>query len=330
MYQSVYVIDVPIRSIAGTHSITEEDLGLPPGTLPPEELATLGHLITVDKKLLSPFEKLRARVKRLLASKGVKVGMGTVVTSADLQPLVDELTAIQKEFYDSKTELVSVFDSSIAERIAENPAYGELIKRYAPDVRRVERRLSFDIDVYKFDVPEQDPNEPLLTKTLNRSGNDISRRLLREVADFVENVHKVSIAENSRLVKHNLGPLRNTLLPKIRSFQLLDSSLAPVATYLESLIVDITSAIDARPGGNAFLEGSHLAPFEKRLNALRSVNGIEGLMASRPAATDTFVARPAAAPKAPPEPAVAPVPRSLPKRNPAPAQPQGRRQVVAF
>ncbi|MEI2419730.1 DUF3150 domain-containing protein, partial [Arthrospira platensis SPKY2] len=213
----------------------------PPGTLPPEELATLGHLITVDKKLLAPFEKLRARVKRLLASKGVRVGMGTVVTSADLQPLMYELTALKKEFYDSKAALVAVFDNSIAERIAENPAYGDLIRRYAPDVRRVERRLSFDIDVYKFDVPEQDPNQGLLTTTLQRSGNDISKRLIREVADFVENMHSVSIGKTKRLVKHNIGPLRDTLLPKIKSFQLLDSSLAPVSKHLEAFIVDATS-----------------------------------------------------------------------------------------
>ncbi|HRP04370.1 MAG TPA: DUF3150 domain-containing protein [Opitutaceae bacterium] len=330
MYHSVYVVDVKIRSIAGTHSITEEDLGLPPGTLPPEDLATLGNLITVDKKALAPGEKYRARTKRLVSSKGVKVGLGTVVTPADLNPLVDELKDFQKAFYDWKADFVASLPALIAARAAENPEYAELITRYAPDVRRVERRLSYDIDVFKFDVPGDDPNHGLLANTLQRSGNDISRRLLREVADFVENVHSVSIGKTKRLVKHNLGPLRDTLLPKIKSFQLLDSSLAPVATHLESLIVDVTSAIDARPGGNAFLEGSHLAPFEKRLNALRSVNGIEGLMASRPATTDTFVARPAAAPKAPPEPPVAPVPRSLPKRNPAPAQPQGRRQVVAF
>ncbi|HRP06802.1 MAG TPA: hypothetical protein PLV87_17945, partial [Opitutaceae bacterium] len=156
------------------------------------------------------------------------------------------------------------------------------------------------------------------------------RRLLREVADFVENVHSVSVAKSNRLVKHNLGPLRDTLLPKVKSFQLLDSSLAPVAKHLESLIADATSAIDSRPGGNAFLEGSQLAPFETRLNALRSVDSIERLMATRHSATDTFIARPASAPKAPPEPAAAPVSRSLPKRNPSPSQPQGRRPVVAF
>lgn len=329
MYHSVYVINVPIRSISGTHTITEEDLGLAPGTLPPEDLATLGSLITVDRKLLAPIEKFRARARRLLVATGVKVGMGTVVTEPDIQDLVDQLKAIQREFYDAKADLLARFDKNLAERASEHPAYASLLNKHAPDIRYVERRLSFDIDIYKFEVPKDDPNRDLLTGTLSRSGNNISKRLVREIADFCEGVHKVSIQAAGKLVKHNLGPLRETLLPKVKSFQLLDRTLAAVVTHLEAFIADATSAIDARPDGNAFLEGVHLAPFESRLNQLRSATGIESLMASQPSAT-LPVARPS-----PPSQIQADLPavahaRALPKRPALPDRPEGRRQVVAF
>lgn len=330
MYSHVYVIDVPIRSISGTHSTTEEDLGLEPGTLPPEELATLGNLIVVDKKLLAPGEKLRAKTKRLLSSIGVKVGMGTVVTASDLKPLTDKLEAIQSEFYSWKTDFLSTFHSELDKRVADHPKYAKLIKRYAPDVKRIERRLSYDIDTFKIDVPQSDPNQPILAKTLARRGNNISKRLVQEVADFVANSHKGSIQKSQKLVKQNMGPLRDTLLPKIKSFQLLDSSLTAVSAHLESFITDVVNAIDAQPKGQAFLEGNDLKPFEVRMNQLRSVSSIETLIAQAPKralgivpsaktsedAPTTTVVVPPASRQLPKRPTVSEAPSGAPTRRP--------------
>lgn len=294
-YSKVYVIDVPIRSISGTHATTEEDLGLAPGTLPPEELATLGNLIVVDKKVLAPVEKLRQRTKRLLEATGVRVGMGTVVTAADLQTITDRLKELQIEFYDAKAAIVRSFDDELDKRINEHPRYAALIRKYAPDVRRIERRLSFDIDTYKFDVPADDPNVSVLEKTLKRNGNDISSRLILEVADFVDTMHKGSIQKSQKLVKQNLGPLREKLLPKVKSFQLLDSSLGVISQYIDLFLRDVGAALDAKPTGKAFLDGADLQPFEQRLNVLRSVATIEGLIASSPRPSLMAPAKPLAA-----------------------------------
>jgi hypothetical protein len=331
MYSKVYVINAPIRSISGTHSITEEDLGLEPGTLPPEELATLGHLIVVDKKQLAPGEKLRAKTKRLLSSVGVKVGMGTVVTSADVQPLTDKLETFKTEFYDWKDDFLSSFHAELNKRVAEHPKYAELIKRYAPDVKRIERRLSFDIDVFKIDVPDADPYQPALAKTLSRSGNDITKRLVKEVADFVANAHKGSIQKSQKLVKQNMGPLRDTLLPKIKSFQLLDSSLAPVSAHLESFITDVSCAIDAQPTGHAFLDGDELKPFEARMNQLRSVSAIENLIANAPKATGFSTAKKDREDSIETPKRVPPVVGQLPKRPDSRSLPSGTpRRTVNF
>lgn len=331
MYASVYVIEVPIHSISGTHSISEEDLGLQPGTLPPEELATLGNLIVVNKETLAPGEKLRAKTKRLLASVGVKVGMGTVVTSADLTTVTDQLETIKTEFYSWKAEFLANFDTELQKRVSEHPKYAALIKQYAPDIKRIERRLSYDIDVYKFEVPEGDPNQPMLAKTLSRSGNDITKRLLREVADFVSNSYKGSIEKSQKLVKQNLGPLRDTLLPKIKSFQLLDSSLVPISAHLEAFIDDVAAAIDAQPKGHAFVDGSDLKPFEARMNQLRSVAAIETLMANAPRTSGFKTSTPAAT-EAPSKPADAPTKtQQLPKRpSHVPASNGQARRPVTF
>lgn len=328
MYHRVYVVNVPIHSISGTHTITEEDLGLAPGTLPPEDLATLGSLITVDRKLLAPIEKIRARVRRRLSSTGVKVGMGTVVTQPDLPQLIDELTDLKAQFYSAKAALVADLDQNIRDRAEQHPEYASLLRKHAPDVRYVERRLAFDIDTFRFDVPTDDPNSNLLSQTLSRSGNDISKRLMREVIDFVDGVHKVSVGVD-RLVKHNLGPLRDTLLPKIHSFQLLDRRLSAVSRHLEEFLSDATSAIDARPNGNAYLSGSALAPFAARLNQLRSESGLDSLMSSA-GSSATPIVRPQGTPQVPMDLPKTPSGRPLPKRPSTPDRSDGRRQVVAF
>jgi len=329
MYGTVYVFDVPIRSISGTHSMTEEDLGFPAGTMPPEDLATMSSLKVVDKKLLAPIEKLRAQTKRYLSSVGVRVGMGTVVTAPDFQRVKDYLEVLKGEFYAEKTKLLSCFQAELTKRIDENPKFADLIRKYAPDVRNIERRLSYDIDVYNIQVVPSDPNKDALAQTLQRDGNNWSKRILTEVAEFVSSSYEGSIQKSQKLVKQNMGPLRETLLPKIRSFQLLDSSLVAVSAHLESFITDVCAAIDANPKGRAFIDGPELKPFEVRMNQLRSVGAIQALIASSPK-QDGFAIVPkedtkVAVPTAPP----APVSRTLKPRTDQPTRSQdGRAPLV--
>lgn len=314
-YASVYVINVPIHSISGTHSISEDDIGLPTGTLPPDDLATMGHLIVVDKKLLAPIGKLRAQTKRLLASKGVKAGMGTVVTAADLPALIKDLELIKTEFYSAKSDLLTSFDSELQKRINEHPEYASLIERYAPDIRYIERRLSYDIDTYRFEVRADDPHADILSTTLQRDGNDITSNLLREIATFVDQAYVTSIQNSGRISKANLVSLNRTLLPKIKSFQLLNRSLVTVGDHLERLIKDIDAFISARPKGAAFIDGVDLQPFEKRLNQLRSPESIRSLMSST-SVVDNSLGTPARPPVVQPELVAQSAPVSLPKRPP--------------
>jgi len=282
MYPNVYIVNVTLNLVAGTHSITEDDLGLPKGTLPPPELASLGRLCTVNKELLKLGTALRKKTDRLLASVGVKVGHGTVVAPTDLQGLSDKLEAIRTEFYDWKQNVVDNFDDELDKWIDENAEYGALIRRYAPDLKRIKRRLCYEIDVVKFAVPTDDPHGDILAKSLARSGNDISKRLKREVADFVTEFHKGSFLETKKLVKQSLGKLRRTLLPKIQSFAALDSTLRPVWQFLESFINDVAIAIDAKPKGQKFIVAPELDVFEPRISKLMTISEIEKLMAATP------------------------------------------------
>lgn len=278
--QDIYIVNVPIRSIAGTHSITEEDLGLKPGTLPPDEIATLGNLKVV-KEVLRPINAIRQKTKRLLQA-GVKVGMGTALTESQLRPVKDKLDEFKTEFECERQNVIDNLDQEIEERIAEHPQYEHLIRKYAPYIKnRVEQRLAFHIDIYRMTVPPNDPNKDLLDTTMSRRGNNLSERLIVEVSEFAEGIQQ-SISKSDKLVRQTLRRMTDQLVPKVKSFELLDSSLVAISKYVESFIKDAHAALDARTTGSVFLDGPELAPFEKRLEVLRDVSSIKNLIASAP------------------------------------------------
>lgn len=304
MYPKVYVISVSVRSIAGRHKMTEEDYGLPAGTLPPEDLATLGNLITVDPDLLLEPEALRKRTNRVLEN-GVKVASGAVFTEGQLKETLDDLQAIQKDYEAAIQTIVDNFEDSLDQRTREHTEYADLIRKYAPDVNYVKRRMSYHINVYKLAVPVDDPHASILADTLNRSDNDITKRLIEEVAEFAVKFHKASFEKTKKLVKQSVGTLRRKLLPKVQSFSLLDASLKPVWVFLDAFVQDVISTIDAKPKGEACIEGPDLAPFEARIQQVMTTKGIKSLLAAPSQPTNNVLPNDS---QPPPEPAQRPLP----------------------
>jgi hypothetical protein len=149
--------------------------------------------------------------------------------------------------------------------------------------------------------------------------------LIKEVSNFVSEFHESAFQKTKKLVKQSLGRLRDTLLPKVESFALLDSSLRPIAMHLDAFIKDVTATIDAKPKGAAWIEGGELVSFEARIKQLMTPDDIRLLIECTPA-QKSFATKPPARsePAAQPEP-----PRSPPlMRRPEAPDPStnGRRE----
>ena len=310
MYSKVYVLDVRVRAIAGHHKMTEEDYGLPPGTLPPENVATRGQLKTVEKELLKAPERLRKRTDRAL-EKGVKVASGAVFTQDQLQPVLDDLNAIKRDYEDVINEICDKLEESVKACMKNAPNYADSIRKYAPTVNYIRRRMSYDINVYRMAVPTDDPHTDLLQQTLSRSSNDITARLIDEVAAEVSDFHKSSFVKTGKLVKQSVGTFRRKLLPKIQSFSLLDSTLQPIWAYLDTFVKDVISTIDSQPKGSKFIEGSELLTFEQRIKKLMTAEAMQALISAAPRPSGIRATARAPEPVASPQPAR---PRALPER----------------
>lgn len=332
VYNDVYIVHPVIRSISGRHTLTESELGLPPGTLPPEDVASIGSLITVDKEALRPFNAIRTAVKRLCESKGVRVGLGTAVPGPELQALMDQLEQHKRDFYDAKQKFLADFTERLQQRADSHPDYARLIAARAPSEDYVDRRMHFDIDVFKIGVPSEDPNSDVLSRTLNRKGNDIGSRLFEEAAEFVRDAYERTMKDSGTVVRRNLSPFRDTLLPKLRSFELLDARARPAADLLEQMLKQAEHALDQIPRGQEKgLVGADYDTFMSVFRVFLNADLLEAHVAAHKSVSPTPTAMPRTSPTPSPQPTA---PTRLPKRPPAdPLQTkigESRRPVVSF
>ncbi len=245
---------------------------------PPEDLATLGSLIVVDKKCLRPFERIRTAAKRTLENRGVGVGLGTVVMSTDYAALKADLNLLQSEFYAEKQKLIDTFDGMLVGRLTAHPDYAKLIKQYAPSTRYVENRLSFEIDTIKLDAGANDANARDLSDTLSRDSNNVRIRLIEEIASFIDDTLEGSIEKEQRVVKANLNPISKTLLPKIKSFALLHAEFQRVHMHIEKHVTNARNILDTRPSGAVFLELELYDEFVAALSKVRTIQGVQAFL----------------------------------------------------
>jgi hypothetical protein len=313
-FNDVYVVNVVVSCIGGRHGITEEDLGLPKGTLPPHDVASLGNLITVTPDELRAFNTLRARARRVLDT-GVSVGLGACFTGQQLPEKLDQLKKIEEEYLSLRSDFISRYAEIVEAHAATHPKYGHLIRARAPSLTYVEGQIGFRTDVMKLAIGSDDPNEGVLLETLKRPENDIGARLLWETAEFTRSVYDRSIKDVTAVSKRSLGSLRDTLLPKLKSFAVLDSRTRPVAALLEGLLNETDRQLASIPRGQEKgLTGPAFDRFMTQFRVLMSVELMEAHAAAHPHV--------ALAPVTAPRPVPSPVPETRPLFGPAPRRPE--------
>lgn len=322
-YQDAYIVNVRMTCISGRTTITEEDLGLEKGTLPPHEVASLGSLVTIPREEIKAFNTKRAEVNRLLGRTGVRCSFGSFTPKSELDELVRQLEQCKKDWEDLRSNFLARLPTLINDRVTEFPKYSQLLASRAPSLKYVEKQIDFEIDVFKVGYADGDPYEDLLTRTLSRPVNDISRTLLEETSAFCQGIFERSLKDSGGVVKRNLTPLKTTLLPKLRSFQVLDGRLHALSKLLHDLLVWSDATLDAIPKGDPrILIDKEFSRFCETFDVLRSVEKMEKLLSAEhrrnqltvvPTPSRVKPESPAQLPQAP-----SAVPASLPRAPKAP------------
>ncbi len=242
------------------------------------------------------------------------------------------LEKLKDEFYEAKRSFLADFLRHLDERAESHPQYASLIKARAPSFDYVDRRMHYDIDVYKLAVPNADPNSTVLSRTLARQGNDIGSRLFEETAEFVKDAYERTMKDSGTVVRRNLAPFRDSLLPKLRSFQLLDSRCRPAADLLEQMLTQAEHVLNQIPRGQERgLAGSDYDQFMGVFRVFLSADLLEAHVAAHRSSTPTLTAMPT--PSLPPtQPAntVRLTKRPMPAALPSPVSSVPRRPVISF
>lgn len=274
--QEMYVINLSIESVGGTRKVSEEDLGLPTGTLPPHDVACLPSLITLDRNILRPGHNIYGRAKRLCEKEAFTLGLGVIVEGDRLDYLIGELEKLQREYMDWKEEVLAEYTPALEKRIQEKPEYAKLLKAFAPALEYVKNRIKFEIDVTRITISDSDPHIDKLRKTLSRSNNNIYGVVVKEVVrEFCRLRNSWSNAAKKGATSRNIPPVFDLLIPKMSGVAVINKEVKPLLALVQSTLTDAMNAFELMPKNQTkILVGADAKLFFDRLALLTNEDSL--------------------------------------------------------
>lgn len=227
---NVELVSLDIRKWSGLKKLTEKDLGITPGTLPPEELASLGSIRLIDNDALDIFEALKKRARRAATTVGTRFIAGCWAVPNDrVSDLVKVLMEIESEYTAAIGTLLSGYDASLDAQCAKFPQWSHLIREKSPEPAVIEQALAFRFQTFKV-------AEGSLPDTLTKEVDGLAGTLVREIEVEARNIWESSFEGKTEVTQRALNPMR-VLLDKLRSFAWLNPSVKGMSQALEAILV---------------------------------------------------------------------------------------------
>lgn len=229
---NVELVALDIRKWSAHKKLTEEDLGLAKGTLPPEQLATLGSIKLVDSGALDKFEALKKRAFRACSAVGTRFIAGCwAVPNPRVRELVDILAALKEEYEAALVDLLDGYAAAIDDQANRFPTYAHLIRAKAPPALTIQAAIAFGYQTFR--VAEGQAPESLAAEV-----NGLSDTLAKEIEQEAKLIWSSSFEGKAQCGQRALNPLKG-LLDKLRSFAWLNPSVSSMATSLESMLISL-------------------------------------------------------------------------------------------
>lgn len=229
---NVELVALDIRKWSAHKKLTEEDLGLAKGTLPPEQLATLGSIKLVDGTALDKFEAIKKRAFRSCSAVGTRFIAGCwAVPNPRVRELSDILSALKEEYEAALVDLLANYASAIDEQAKRFPAYAHLVRAKAPPAATIQGAISFGFQTFR--VSEGQAPESLVAEV-----GGLADTLAKEIEQEAKLIWASSFEGKAQCGQRALNPLKG-LLDKLRSFAWLNPSVSSMASQLETLLVGL-------------------------------------------------------------------------------------------
>jgi hypothetical protein len=220
---AIAFINPLISLITGKFKMTEEQIGLPIGTLPPKELAELGQMAFLDSSQLSTGVTIKRRVERLLDASGMRTPCGWAIKLDKLDSTLASIEAQQPTFFAWKKQLIASLDVSVAKWAKLNPKYSNIILANAVNGSYIDQKVDFDIHIMKVDTAAKESSIQDANKRLEES---LPKSLCEAISVQARIVFK-DLDITGVTVRKAQGFV-DTILDKIEEFSFLNKSFSNI------------------------------------------------------------------------------------------------------
>lgn len=304
--ENIVIITLNVTLWSGRKKLRPEDLKLSDGSeLPPDKLASLGSKRVMDPEALAPFGKYKRRAEREVLAVGTRFLGGYAVPIEKLDHLMPKLEAIQKKFEETKEEFLAEYDQAVDDWVAENPGWGEVIRRAVEDVAYVRRQLSFSVQSFNISPIEEHATG------LEAEVNGLADQLRHEVRQVARSTWDSSYQGKIEVGQKAVRPVR-AMLEKIEGLVFLEPGL-------HGLVDGLRAVLAALPKTGP-IKGADFAALCGALHLLGNIPEAREIAENPPVETEPE--EPVDAAAQPPSPHAVPVPPPVFIRQPVqpPAQ----------
>lgn len=212
----------------GRRKLTEEDLGLPGGTLPPEELADLGRKWVFNPERLKPFRQMIEAAERLLDQVAIRFMGGYAVPESRYDEVLGQLKELEKQFATEKAALLADYHAGIEawaqHAEAKKAGFGEVVRRAAQPKEHVSAQLDFWIET--------------MDDAESSAGNSLLDEVARSARDLLRAWSGRDLATGAGFNWRSFTPIR-PLRDKLASMAFLHHAVQPAVDRLDKLLADV-------------------------------------------------------------------------------------------
>lgn len=241
-YNALSIVSIDFDIWSGQTRLAAQDIKFGEGgEVPDARFAQLGTKRIIDPSGLKGFHRLKTESRRLLTAFGVPFMNGYAVPSSKIDSILPRLDSIALEFTIMKNDFLANYSASLEEWIKENPENEKAIREGALTLNEVEKRLSFEYQVFRIQPLDDSDSAARLDSKVDSLGGDLIKEIVETAEDFYIKrlARKTELGINTRMTLANLRD-------KIDGLSFLNSSFEPLVRLLDETIAGYTEHADGR------------------------------------------------------------------------------------
>ena len=203
------------------------------GTLPPEQLASLGSKKICDPKELKIFGTLKSRAVSLLDKTGVRFLGGWAIPDDRSGYINSELQVIADEFEAAKSAFMTNYDSAVQSWIKSNPGWEKVISSSVVDASYVSSRIAFNWQTFRVASPTA--TDTKLQTGLHCEVENLGGTLFDEIAKVARDAMNKTYMGKKEVTRKALSPLK-TIQSKLSGLSFIEPRVLPVSALIKSAI----------------------------------------------------------------------------------------------